>query len=587
MAILLFFETVCILPVLEDKSVARLSDNHSRLACEGARHSRTSVAKPAGELRFRDENLDQLAYPEFPRLRTNAAHRSTRRRRFRLGGLPWSIWLQVWAAGEFRRIAGYRFEDPMQTESRGADVRRQAATVHTSRERVGAGKPLAPMWRAFLEDAFGCHLKQVRIHDGRKADALNGRRGSLAFARGENIFFRRGTFAPDTAEGLWLLAHELAHVLQQRGSCSSHVPAVRAVALEREASAAAGSVLEGRRAIVPPRHGCPSIQAWDIDMHMVAVYWTGRTQKSNHDTAIRVALASQSLDDSDETSAPGLKIKGRSMIFGEPGPNNSSSMKVRLANNSHALGVSYADSERVARYGIDDNFDLLFGLGLHTVGDYLAHANLSGTVSFGHGNQPNENCTASTMFSHEADATSNNPHKALDTIARFIRLWASFGKLNAISPVNAYAQESLAEFVMASSQEQKEAKFKIWGELNGVKKTEIDHVILLWNSDSLRRLTWVNEAAVLGLAGSGTNLIEIPDQDRRRAAEARASQFWLSRRNDSFFRQGTEVEVYQRQGAWGNAFGGYPHVVPPTVLCVPDPPLFPIVPYGTGYERTQ
>ena len=43
-------------------------------------------------------------------------------------------------------------------------------------------------------------------------------------------------------------------------------------------------------------------------MHLMAVYWTGRTQGAEHAVAYRVALASESLDDDDSTAAPPLKI---------------------------------------------------------------------------------------------------------------------------------------------------------------------------------------------------------------------------------------------------------------------------------------
>ena len=99
-----------------------------------------------------------------------------------------------------------------------------------------AGEPLSPELRGFLEDAFGCRLKQVRIHLDIEADSLNRERGSWALARGDDIFFRRGAFVPETPVGMWLLAHELAHVRQQRGSWSSHVDPRRAAALEWEAS---------------------------------------------------------------------------------------------------------------------------------------------------------------------------------------------------------------------------------------------------------------------------------------------------------------------------------------------------------------
>jgi hypothetical protein len=118
--------------------------------------------------------------------------------------------------------------------------------------------PLAPYLQAFFESKLGHSLRGVRIHQGTRADFLNRRFGSIAFAHKEHLYFRRGAFAPETPWGLWLLAHELAHVIQQRGTNAR--TARSPAALEWEANAAACAVMMGRPAHVEPRAGCPSIQ---------------------------------------------------------------------------------------------------------------------------------------------------------------------------------------------------------------------------------------------------------------------------------------------------------------------------------------
>ena len=66
-----------------------------------------------------------------------------------------------------------------------------------------------------MEGAFGTDFGHVRIHEGSKASELNDRIQAKAFTVGSDIYFRDG--APDTSsrEGQHLLAHELAHTIQQ------------------------------------------------------------------------------------------------------------------------------------------------------------------------------------------------------------------------------------------------------------------------------------------------------------------------------------------------------------------------------------
>jgi hypothetical protein len=80
------------------------------------------------------------------------------------------------------------------------------------------GRPLDPESRTFFEPRFGFDFSRVRIHaDERTAQAAAGI-GAQAFTAGEHVAFGRVPFALHSAAGSRLLAHELAHVVQQTGA---------------------------------------------------------------------------------------------------------------------------------------------------------------------------------------------------------------------------------------------------------------------------------------------------------------------------------------------------------------------------------
>ena len=81
-----------------------------------------------------------------------------------------------------------------------------------------AGQPLPETVRQSLEPHFGADFSGVRVHTDAAADQLNQSLQAEAFTTGQNIFFRRGGYAPGTPSGQQLLAHELTHVIQQTGA---------------------------------------------------------------------------------------------------------------------------------------------------------------------------------------------------------------------------------------------------------------------------------------------------------------------------------------------------------------------------------
>ena len=77
------------------------------------------------------------------------------------------------------------------------------------------GRPLDAETRSFMERRFGHDFSQVRIHDESRAAASARSVGALAYTVGHDVVFGAGQYAPDTGEGRRILAHELAHVVQQ------------------------------------------------------------------------------------------------------------------------------------------------------------------------------------------------------------------------------------------------------------------------------------------------------------------------------------------------------------------------------------
>ena len=79
------------------------------------------------------------------------------------------------------------------------------------------GQPLDSSARAFMEPRFGHNFAQVRVHTDGKAEESAKAVNAHAYTVGHDLVFGAGRYAPGTDSGLRLLAHELAHTLQQKG----------------------------------------------------------------------------------------------------------------------------------------------------------------------------------------------------------------------------------------------------------------------------------------------------------------------------------------------------------------------------------
>jgi hypothetical protein len=82
----------------------------------------------------------------------------------------------------------------------------------------GGGSALDSGVRDRLAPELGDSLADVRVHSDDRADELSRSVSARAFATGSDVYFARGEYRPGTRDGDHLLAHELTHVVQQRGA---------------------------------------------------------------------------------------------------------------------------------------------------------------------------------------------------------------------------------------------------------------------------------------------------------------------------------------------------------------------------------
>jgi hypothetical protein len=95
------------------------------------------------------------------------------------------------------------------------------ATVHEVLR--SPGQPLDPVTQSFMESRFHYDFGQVRVHTDAQAAESARAVGAVAYTVGPALVFDAGRYAPATSEGRRLLAHELAHTIQQGTTGSERV----------------------------------------------------------------------------------------------------------------------------------------------------------------------------------------------------------------------------------------------------------------------------------------------------------------------------------------------------------------------------
>jgi hypothetical protein len=139
---------------------------------------------------------------------------------------------------EYRDLESDEQNEALQRKSTGEVASTEApAIVHEVLR--SPGRPLDAETRSFMEARFSHDFSRVRIHtDGAAAHSATAV-SALAYTAGNQVVFGAGQYAPSSSASRRLLAHELAHVVQQGQGCPSspsHKPSRRSVPIAHSAS---------------------------------------------------------------------------------------------------------------------------------------------------------------------------------------------------------------------------------------------------------------------------------------------------------------------------------------------------------------
>jgi Domain of unknown function (DUF4157) len=92
------------------------------------------------------------------------------------------------------------------------------AAVATASSSAGSSLP-GTLMRKF-EQSLGTDLSSVRVHTGGASETAASSVGAKAYAMGQDIHFGAGHYDPSSTSGQHLIAHEVAHTVQQRGGAT-------------------------------------------------------------------------------------------------------------------------------------------------------------------------------------------------------------------------------------------------------------------------------------------------------------------------------------------------------------------------------
>lgn len=117
--------------------------------------------------------------------------------------------------------------DRVRRSATGAAPVSEAVAGDLDAVRRTGGRPMDEPLRRRMELGFGADLGAVRVHTGPEVDSLNDRLAARAFTVGSDVFFRGGVPDTTTAAGTHLVAHELAHTMQQTGRVARRAETIR------------------------------------------------------------------------------------------------------------------------------------------------------------------------------------------------------------------------------------------------------------------------------------------------------------------------------------------------------------------------
>ena len=93
----------------------------------------------------------------------------------------------------------------------------QKSSIESKLRNGSGGRKMDADTRGEMEQGFGADFSNVNIHTDGEAAQMSQDIGAQAFTHGNDIYFNKGKYNPNSKEGKHLLAHELTHTIQQKG----------------------------------------------------------------------------------------------------------------------------------------------------------------------------------------------------------------------------------------------------------------------------------------------------------------------------------------------------------------------------------
>lgn len=109
------------------------------------------------------------------------------------------------------------YQSPIQMRTNGNPAEASSDLESHLSQSKGSGYRLPQDTQQQMESSFGADFSRVNIHTDSRAVQMNQELKAQAFTHGSDVYFNSGKYQPESTEGRKLIAHELTHVIQQRG----------------------------------------------------------------------------------------------------------------------------------------------------------------------------------------------------------------------------------------------------------------------------------------------------------------------------------------------------------------------------------
>ncbi len=112
---------------------------------------------------------------------------------------------------------GVQKKEDEEVQAKSNQQKAQKPSLESQLRKGKGGQQMDAGTQAEMESGFGADFSNVRIHTDSEAVQMSQDIGAQAFTHGNDIYFNKGKYDPNSKEGKHLLAHELTHTIQQKG----------------------------------------------------------------------------------------------------------------------------------------------------------------------------------------------------------------------------------------------------------------------------------------------------------------------------------------------------------------------------------